>query len=209
MVFYWFGGYPTSEEPRRIDFYSNLGPVNAAEKIRALKDAKVERHTGKQPETPDAVYERRQQAVRDRKPALLVEQIMTFPVVTISAEDSLEKAWRIVREKGYRHLPVIDDSGKPIGLLSDRDLMRGKPAKAHRDQNLKSKDPPETVSDLMATQVLTAARETEIREAARAMINEQIGCLPVVEEDGLLAGILTTTDIMRAVVNKAPLDLWI
>ncbi len=134
------------------------------------------------------------------QPALRVGQIMTAPAVTVPVGSSLEEARAVMRASHVRYLPVLSPAERPVGLLSDRYLLRGEgtaPAGAS------------AVEHLMSTMFLTATPDTGIREAARVMTTEGIGCLPILEKDGRLAGILTTTDILRCIVNRLPLDLWV
>lgn len=134
------------------------------------------------------------------QPAVRVAQIMTAQVVTIPAGRSLEEARAVMRASHVRYLPVLSPEGRPVGLLSDRYLLRGEgPAPAGAS----------AVEHLMSTVFLTATPDTGIRDAARVMTTEGIGCLPVLDKDGRLAGILTTTDILRCIVNRLPLDLWV
>lgn len=123
-----------------------------------------------------------------------IGKIMTSPVVTVSPSESARAALELIRRRKFRHLPVVQD-GTLVGILSDRDLM--------------SADPEKRVSGLMSTRVLTATEDTEIREAARIMSERRIDSLPVLAADGRLAGIVTSTDLLRWIVLNTPLDLWI
>ena len=134
--------------------------------------------------------------VQSRQPALLARQVMSSPVVTVRPEAPLAEALEIVRRHGFRHLPVVSAEGRLLGLLSDRYLLRSLPGDGQ-------------VREVMSERLLTAMPETEIREVARAMIAERVGCLPILDGQGTLAGIVTTTDLLRALVARAPLDLWV
>ena len=61
----------------------------------------------------------------------------------------------------------------------------------------------------MSTKVLTSTADTPIREIARVFVEERIGCLPIFTPEKEMLGILTTTDILRCLINVTPLDLWI
>ena len=65
-----------------------------------------------------------------------------------------------------------------------------------------------TVASIMKTNVLTARPATEIRSVANVMFKQRIGAMPIVDEGGKLVGILTRSDILKAVINRAPLELW-
>jgi len=133
-----------------------------------------------------------------RKPAVLVRQIMTSPAVTALPNVPLERGWRLLKEKSIRHLPIVE-GGRLVGIVSDRDLL---------GQALI--DPTGIlVGDIMSRKVLTVHPDTEIREAARVMVEEHIHALPVIDENRAVVGIVTTSDILRCVVKRAGLDLWV
>ena len=91
-----------------------------------------------------------------------------------------------------------------MGIVSDRELLEaaarlGDPGNAAGQ---------ETVGDLVEARVLTALPSTPIREIARILFEERIGAMPIVEY-GVLVGIITRSDILRALINHAALELWI
>jgi CBS domain-containing protein len=100
-----------------------------------------------------------------------------------------------------RHLPVVDGS-EVVGVLSQRDLFRSALGAAlafgiQRPQELMRML---EVGDVMTTPAVTIEPEALVQDAARAMEEKRIGCLPVVEK-GRLVGILTDTDILRYATN--------
>jgi CBS domain-containing protein len=101
-----------------------------------------------------------------------------------------------------------------VGIVSDRDLL------ATRGEGPAAVDRPDasddanggadtTIRAITKTRVLTASRETAIRQIAFVMIEQRIGAMPIIDESGHLEGIITRSDILRAVVNQAPLELWV
>jgi acetoin utilization protein AcuB len=127
---------------------------------------------------------------------LLVRDSMTREVVTISPQTTAAEALALCREKGIRHLPVMEE-GRLAGMVSDRDLRSatpalGDPARAEALQNIR-------VRGVMVRDVLTAHPEDPIEQAANTMREKKIGCLPVLEA-GELVGILTSSDVMEALV---------
>ena len=127
---------------------------------------------------------------------LLVRDSMTREVVTISPQTTAAEALALCREKGIRHLPVMEEGGL-VGLVSDRDLRSatpalGDPARAEALQKIR-------VWGVMVRDVLTAHPEDPIEQAANTMREKKIGCLPVLEA-GELVGILTSSDVMEALV---------
>jgi acetoin utilization protein AcuB len=128
---------------------------------------------------------------------LLVKDSMTRQVVTLSPETTAAEALALCRERRIRHLPVLEE-GRLVGIVSDRDLRSaapalGDPGRTEALQNLR-------ISDVMTRDVVSARPDDPIEEAANAMRERRIGCLPVVE-DGALVGILTSSDVMEALVQ--------
>src|SRR5512141_3255580 len=107
---------------------------------------------------------------------MLVRDIMRTPAVSISADMTLQDAYRTMREKGIRHLPILDGTAL-VGVVTDRDLRLATSALAP------TPFPPEAaVSTIMSRTPLTAAAWDPIEDAARVMRERKIGCLPVLED---------------------------
>lgn len=125
---------------------------------------------------------------------LSVEDSMTREVVTLPPEASAAEALALCRERRIRHLPVVED-GKLLGIVSDRDLAAAGPPPGIPDrQGTLGRM---HVSDVMTRHVLSAHPDDPIEAAANTMRERKIGALPVLR-DGDLAGIVTTSDVMRA-----------
>jgi acetoin utilization protein AcuB len=128
---------------------------------------------------------------------LLVKDSMTREVATLSPQTTAGEALALCREKRIRHLPVLE-GGRLVGIVSDRDLRLATPAlgDAGRAEALGKI----SVSEVMARAVATARPDDPIEEAANAMRERKIGCLPVLEDDRLV-GIITSSDVMGALVQ--------
>ncbi len=128
---------------------------------------------------------------------LLVRDSMTREVVTVGPETTAAEALALCREKGIRHLPVLE-GGRLVGIISDRDLRLATPALGDPDRagalgRIR-------VADEMAKEVVTARPEHPIEEAAMEMYERKIGCLPVVDGEDLV-GMVTSSDVLRALVR--------
>jgi acetoin utilization protein AcuB len=127
---------------------------------------------------------------------LLVKDAMTHEVVVLPPQTTAGEALALCRERRIRHLPVLEGGGL-VGIVSDRDLRSatpalGDPARAEALGRI-------VVSEIMASDVTTARPEDPIEEAANAMREKKVGCLPVVEGDALV-GIISSSDVMEALV---------
>ena len=128
---------------------------------------------------------------------LLVRDSMTREVVTVGPETTAAEALALCREKGIRHLPVLE-GGWLVGMISDRDLRSATPALGDPDRAEALERI--RVADEMVKEVATVRPEDPIEEAAIEMYERKIGCLPVVDDDDLV-GIVTSSDVMRAFVR--------
>src|SRR5918993_17059 len=128
---------------------------------------------------------------------LRVRDSMTRDVVTLGPEASAAEAWNVCQELGIRHLPIVE-GGHLVGLVSDRDLRDVSPPRGSGGER-------DTLGwvrlrDIMSTELVTIAPLDTIEHAAREIYDRKIGCLPVVA-DGELVGIITSSDMMRTLVE--------
>jgi acetoin utilization protein AcuB len=146
---------------------------------------------------------------------MLVKDWMTREVITVDEDVSIMKASKIMKEKGFQHLPVIR-KGRLTGIVSDRDLKEAHPSKAttldiHELYYLLDKL---KVEKVMSKNPHTVGGDETIDKAAALMLKHDISALPVVDQKGDLQGIITKGDVFRAMVSvsgiyQAPLQLCV
>jgi acetoin utilization protein AcuB len=133
---------------------------------------------------------------------MLVRDRMTSDPITVSPGTSVPEAVRIMRESVIRHLPVVDDGGKLLGIVAQTDLWHASPLQGttvstfelnYLLANLH-------VREVMVSPVITVSEDAPLEEAARLMVEKKIGCLPVMH-DGDLEGLITETDIFETFVE--------
>ncbi len=117
-----------------------------------------------------------------------VSELMTTDVFTVRPDDLVDLATGVMEWKHVRHVPVEDDTGAVVGLLSHRTLLKhwAKPGGTVASV---------TVRDLMQTDVVTVGPLDSCRNALRLMREHGFGCLPVVH-DGRLVGIVSERDFL-------------
>jgi acetoin utilization protein AcuB len=133
---------------------------------------------------------------------MLVGERMTRNPVTISEDASIDDGLHLMRERRVRRLPVLDHTGRMVGIISDKDLLHAAPSPAtslsvYELHYLLAKL---TIKKVMSSPVITVSPSTPLEEAARIMADKKIGGLPVVENDRLV-GIITETDIFKILVE--------
>jgi acetoin utilization protein AcuB len=136
---------------------------------------------------------------------MAVKRYMTANPITVQPDESILHARALLRSHQIRHLPVVERK-RLIGMLSDRDirlLLPSSLATAEEQQRFHSWGAQVTVGDVMTRKVVTVAPETETEKAARLMVEHRIGCLPVLR-GSILIGIITTIDLLQAMIEKPP-----
>lgn len=129
---------------------------------------------------------------------MYVQQIMSRPVDTTTADAKLSQVAHLMREKGRRFLPVVDGVGRLLGLLSHRELEKAEPSaittlSVGEVNYLMAKI---KVEQVMRREVITCDPGTLVEVAGQLMRDKGIGCLPVVDSEGRLLGIVTDDDIL-------------
>ncbi len=145
--------------------------------------------------------------MEQEKPALHAQQIMTSPVTCLNIEMTIAETLNLFRQYKYRHMPVTTDKGRLTGMVSDRDILHYTSGLSGSYEMQTGHDTADPVSKIMSSPVLTANTETDVRYIARLFVGQHIGAMPIMS-NGQLAGIISRTDIMRAVMQNFVLELW-
>jgi acetoin utilization protein AcuB len=131
-----------------------------------------------------------------------VSDYMTRDVYVARPGDGARETFGVMRVERIRHLPVVDDEGAIVGVVSDRDLRRprwvdtqvGTGANYALDDDIK-------VADVMSDDVIGVRANDTLEHAARIFVDRRVGILPVLNADGELAGVLSPIDLCKAVVK--------
>lgn len=122
-----------------------------------------------------------------------VESYMSHAPITIRDDTNYWKASEIMQQEDLHHIPVINDNEAVVGILTRRDL---KIAAMHFGEA------PVEVSEVMHSPVVTIKPGELLSEAAKQMIDNRIGGLPVLDANDRIVGILTETDLHRALIDQ-------
>jgi CBS domain-containing membrane protein len=128
----------------------------------------------------------------------LVRDIMTREVVTLYEEDNLVGVEEGMQRFRFRHLPVVDD-GKLVGLVTQRDLLRVAASSLEPGSRQKTDRLKESVfvRDVMLRDLVTVHEDTPLADAGLLLWNNKLGCLPVVDGERKLRGIVTEADFVK------------
>jgi acetoin utilization protein AcuB len=135
---------------------------------------------------------------------LKVGDRMTREVITVNIDEPIRRLWELVREKKLRRFPVMD-GGKLVGIITDRDIRDATASsvvlteKKYHDFLLDTVK----VKSVMTPNPVTVSADTDLKDAARKILELKVGGLPVAEGDRL-AGIITETDMIDALVELLP-----
>lgn len=119
-----------------------------------------------------------------------VADVMVGKVATLSAYHGFDEAVRLMNDRHFRHCVVVDMQGKLCGVISDRDILRS----MARSPNSRSK----SLDQIMTRNPVTVRRNTSILDAVSKILSKRINCLPVVDDDGSVCGIVTSTDLLKS-----------
>ena len=133
-----------------------------------------------------------------------VRDLMTDRVFTVGPADDLESLCDLMDAHHVRHVPIVDREGDIVGLVTQRDLARSAlgaqeflPLSLQQEILRRRK-----VREIMATEVETIEPDEGLRVAAEMLLENKIGCLPVVEGEHLV-GILTESDFVRLALGRS------
>lgn len=128
-----------------------------------------------------------------------VADLMTADPLSLLRAASLKDAHDLMREKNIRHIPVIDEQGLLVGMLTQKVMMAaviGLLAK-YGATALERREKQQLVADLMLTDFATVTAEQSLEEVAAFFVKNRHGCLPVITAENKLIGILTSSDFVR------------
>src|SRR5690349_14542305 len=117
--------------------------------------------------------------------------IMTRPVLTVRADDSVERAAALLSGHNITAAPVLDNADEIVGIISEGDLLRAHTARGSGA----------SVAEVMTRTVIALAPETELSAVAQAMLHNKVHSVPIVDDAGSLEGILCRHDLLRALVR--------
>ncbi len=129
---------------------------------------------------------------------MLVKNRMSRHPITVTVDVHIDEALKMMRDNRVRRLPVVDKDGRLVGIVSEMDLLYASPSPAtslsvYEIHYLMARI---TVQDVMTKEVISIEEDTPLEEAARIMVDNKIGGLPVVR-DSKLVGIITETDLFK------------
>ncbi len=131
---------------------------------------------------------------------MTLDKIMSSPVVTVELDDSLKMVKGILDNAKFNHVLVVEHK-KLIGIISDRDVYRvmsptlGTPLETHKDVQAMNR----LVHTFMTRKPITLRKTNNMFDAVELFLSHNISCIPIVDSENHIEGILTKKDILKLV----------
>lgn len=136
----------------------------------------------------------------------LVCDLMTREVVVARPETTFRELVRLIEENHIHALPVVDDLGRVLGMVSESDLLKDELTAPHARTRLERRVPVRpagvVAGEIMTSPAVTIDPGQTLSQAARVLHQRHIGRLPVVEQDGRLIGIVTRSDLLTVYLRS-------
>jgi CBS domain-containing protein len=138
------------------------------------------------------------------EPVYHVKDIMSKEVITIDVNARLEEAYALLKEEGIGQIPITSYGKKIVGLLSQKFILNLLMEDLENHESILNKK----VEDLFLPDMITTDPISDIRRVAKVMVDFKLEAIPVVDEEDILLGIISKTDILKAVSHLPRLQLW-
>ncbi len=216
------------EQGRRVETpWKSLFPprqvnaLNKSQASRAISSQADVKHSqgrdGSSHSASDSLGEYQKQATpaSEHHPVFRADQIMSTPLVSLALNATLEDALQLFQQRHIRHIPILNKRDQPLGILSDRDVWRATSELGDK-ATLTAKIGSFTslgrvqVSEIMQPHLLAATADTNLRELTRVIVEHRVGSILIIDEvAGSAVGIITRSDVLRAVSHQVPVEVWV
>ena len=133
-----------------------------------------------------------------------VKDIMTKDCIYIDSKSTIQDAYDILKEHKIGQIPIVSFGKKIMGIIDKKMILNLLMDDLENSKNILEKK----LEDLYLEQLITADPQTDIRKVAKVMIDFKLHAVPIVEENVILIGIVSKTDIIKAVSNIPQFQLW-
>jgi len=201
-----------------IEDFRRVAPTLRLSRVRPLMvESERERVSVQQvePLSPRAGSAQGLQAYSDvqqpprRHPLHTVADVMSPQPVLLQQEASVQQGWALLREHGVGQAPVVDEQGQLVGLFTRAELLQPDHLPGPQDHALVWRAwLLRRVAEVMVTPVPGVSPDTDLRRLAGLLLDSGLPGVPVLDPAGRVAGFVSRTDILKALVHEPPLDLW-
>jgi acetoin utilization protein AcuB len=135
---------------------------------------------------------------------MFVSESMTQKVITIDPETDILTAREKMKAHHIRHLPVVDEENRVVGIITDRDIRSAMPSIIHHDYDSREERDnlaKVKVNAVMTPEPITVHPSHTIEDVMLLVQSHQVGALPVVDDEGRIKGMIGVRDLLRAFIN--------
>lgn len=130
-----------------------------------------------------------------QKTVVLASEMMNRQLVTLRDNLSAEEAWELIKNHDIQYFPIINAEGKLLGILSEREILRGMQGEAKK-----------SLKEMVSEMTLCAEPETELKEVMQVFSEQKLEVLPVVDDKQKVVGILTQNDLLQTMLKISELE---
>ncbi|RXK07962.1 CBS domain-containing protein [Halarcobacter bivalviorum] len=140
-----------------------------------------------------------------KEPIFHISDLMNTDVITLKSNNTIQEAFDIMEEKQIRQIPVLDnETNKIIGMVTHKVLLEY----IFNDLEYAEHNAQRTLDILELREVITADPVTDIRRVAKVMVDFSLTAIPVVDKNDNIQGIVSRANILKAIANTPPLQIW-
>ncbi|RXJ83236.1 CBS domain-containing protein [Arcobacter cloacae] len=138
------------------------------------------------------------------EPVFLVKDIMTKDCIYIDAKSTIKEAYDVLKELKIEQLPVVSFAKKILGVINKKVILNLLMEDLENSKIILVK----RIEDIYLPQLITSDPMTDIRSVAKVMLDFKLHAIPIVDENDILIGIVTKTDILKAIAHNPKIQLW-
>ncbi|MEH6444196.1 MAG: CBS domain-containing protein [Oceanospirillaceae bacterium] len=131
-----------------------------------------------------------------KKQGLIAEQIMSAPVHKIVEGTTVHSAWERMQALSINHLMVVDNSNKPVGILTIKDILA------------QGKDSTQSITQFYSHKLIAGAPHTAVTQIAACFLEFDINAIPIFDHSEQLVGIVCRADLLRLIISGAHVEGW-
>lgn len=139
-----------------------------------------------------------------REPIYEVGQLMRKKVITVFQDATVQECYDLMNKNNIKQIPVITQKEEIIGLITQKVILDA----LINDLNYVNHTAKKAVIDIITEEVITSDPISDIRRIAKVMVDFNLNAMPIVSQDDKILGMVSRTDIIRAVASIPPLRLW-
>ncbi len=131
---------------------------------------------------------------------ITVSEAMSTELITLKSSASISAARELMRTENIRHIPIVDDDLAPVGIVTQRDILRAQASALDDGDNQAIDESAVSVTQIMSCKIAYVHPNEPLRSAGLKIQKYKYGCLPVVDNNQLL-GIITDTDFVGVAID--------